>query len=61
MMRKAIENNHLEFEITLAGSFCAGKCAGEGVTIKVDDEIISGVTKENFDNFFKENILGRLA
>ena len=61
MMRKAIANNNLELEITLAGSFCAGKCAGEGVTIKVDDDVFSGITKENFNDFFKENILGRLA
>ena len=37
LMQKAVEEGHLENEITLAGSFCTGRCNRIGVTIQVDD------------------------
>ena len=57
MLTKAIEEHQLENEITLAGSFCIGKCNREGVTVQVDDEIHVGVTKESFKEFFDEKVL----
>ena len=57
LFQKAIEENHLEDEITLAGSFCIGKCNRIGVTIQIDDDIHTGVTKENFKEIFNENVL----
>lgn len=57
LFNKAIEENHLEQEITLAGSFCIGKCNRVGVTVQVDDEVHVGVTKENFNEFFKNSVL----
>lgn len=60
MLQKAVEERHLEDEITLAGSFCIGKCNRIGVTIQVDDDIHVGVTKENFKEFFNEHILSKL-
>lgn len=60
LLQKAIEEYHLENEITLAGSFCIGKCNRIGVTVQVDDDIYTGVTKESFKEFFQENILKKL-
>ena len=60
LFQKAIEDNKLENDITLAGSFCTGKCNRVGVTITVDDEIFTGITPENFDNFFNEKVMKRL-
>ena len=57
MITKAVEEHHLEDEVTLAGSFCIGKCNRIGVTIQVDDEIHVGITRENFKEFFQENVL----
>ena len=57
LFQKAIEENHLEDEITLAGSFCIGKCNRIGVTIQIDDDIHTGVIKENFKEIFNENVL----
>lgn len=59
-LKTAIDEYHLENEVTLAGSFCIGKCNRIGVTIQVDDDIHVGITKENFKEFFTENILNRL-
>lgn len=52
-----LQKHQLEDEVILAGSFCIGKCDRNGVTIQVDDEIYTGVTPENFGDFFKKNIL----
>ena len=52
LLQKAVEEYHLENEITLAGSFCIGKCNRVGVTLQVDDEVYTGVTKETFREFF---------
>lgn len=59
-MQKAIADNGLEADVTLAGSFCTGKCNRVGVTVTVDDEIFTGITKENFKEFFEKNILSKL-
>ena len=59
LMQNAVANNHLETEITLAGSFCTGRCNRVGVTVIVDDYTFTGVTPENFNEFFKTNILSR--
>lgn len=57
LIQKAVSENGLEDEITLAGSFCVGKCNRVGVTVQIDDDIHTGITKENFKEFFKENVL----
>lgn len=57
LLQKAVEENHLKDEITLAGSFCIGKCNRVGVTIQVDDDVHTGITKENFKEFFQEHVL----
>ena len=60
LLQKAVEEHHLEHQVTLAGSFCIGKCNRIGVTVQVDDEVHIGVTKENFKEFWKENVLDKL-
>jgi len=57
LFRKAVEENRLEGEITLAGNFCIGKCNRIGVTVQIDDDIFTGITRENFKEFFAENVL----
>lgn len=60
LLQKAVEEHRLENEVTLMGSFCIGKCNRIGVTIQVDDDIHVGITKENFGEFFRENVLNVL-
>ncbi|MGN0538752.1 MAG: (2Fe-2S) ferredoxin domain-containing protein [Candidatus Fimenecus sp.] len=57
LLKAAVEKNNLQDEITLAGSFCIGKCNRVGVTVQVNDEVYTGVTKENFNEFFNDKIL----
>ena len=60
LFQNAIEQFHLENEVTLAGSFCIGRCNRVGVTVQIDDEIHTGVTKENFKEFFSDNVLNKI-
>ena len=57
LLQNAVEEYHLEDEVVLSGSFCIGQCNRIGVTIQVDDDVHVGVTRENFREFFKKNIL----
>ena len=57
LIQTAVTEHGLDDEITLAGSFCIGKCNRVGVTVQIDDDIHTGITKENFKEFFKENVL----
>ena len=57
LFESAVKDNHLEDEVVLSGSFCIGKCNRVGVTVQVDDDVHVGVTKENFREFFKKNVL----
>ena len=57
LFQKAVEEYRIEDDIVLSGSFCIGKCNRVGVTVQVNDDVHVGVTKENFREFFKENIL----
>lgn len=60
LLQKAVNEYHLEEQVTLAGSFCLGVCNRVGVTVQVDDDIHTGVTKENFKEFFKENVFDKI-
>lgn len=58
LMKENIEKNGLEEKVNLSAAFCLGKCT-TGVTIKVDEEVVCGVSPENFDGIFKEHILDK--
>ncbi len=60
LLQKALEEYHLEDEVVLTGSFCIGKCNRIGVTVQVDDEVFVGITRENFKEFFTNNILNAI-
>ena len=57
LFEKAVKDHNIEDKVVLSGSFCIGKCNRVGVTVQVDDEIHVGITRENFKEFFTENIL----
>lgn len=58
MLERNVEVHHLEDKIALVGSFCAGKCNRIGVTITVNDNTYVGITKENFNEFWNDKIMG---
>lgn len=56
LMKENLEKNGLTEKVNLSAAFCLGKCTN-GVSIKVNNEIICGVSKENFDEVFKKYVL----
>ena len=60
LFQKAVAEHHLDDQVTLAGSFCIGKCNRVGVTVQVDDEIYTGITREGFKEFFADKVLHQL-
>ena len=61
LFESAVAEHHLEDEVILSGSFCIGKCNRTGVTVQINDDVHIGVTKENFREFFKKNVLDVLG
>ncbi len=61
MLENKVSEAKLEDEVVLVGSFCAGKCNRVGVTVTVNDDVYTGITKENFSQFWNEKILPRVA
>ena len=57
LLTKALKKNGLDGCVSLSGSFCTGQCNREGVTVRVGDEVCTGITRENFEAFFEEKIL----
>ena len=60
LFQKAIADNKRDDEVTLAGSFCTGKCNRVGVTVTVDDDVFTGVTPENLSGFFNDKVLNKI-
>lgn len=60
LLQKYVEEYHLEDEVALVGSFCAERCNRVGVTVQVDNEVVTGVTSESIDCFFKDKVIPKL-
>ena len=59
-MKSSLARYGLTDKVNLGAAFCLGKCT-EGDSIRFDDEIVSGVSLENFDKVFKEHVLDPLG
>lgn len=57
LMEQAIAEYQIADDVVLSGSFCVGKCNRVGVTVQVNDDVHVGITRDNFREFFKKNIL----
>ncbi|MCX7780419.1 MAG: NAD(P)H-dependent oxidoreductase subunit E [Negativicutes bacterium] len=57
-LKGLIDKYHVSANIVLEGNFCQGRCT-EGVVIKINDEIITNVSKEKVYAIFAAKVLGR--
>jgi len=55
--KKEVKNRGLENEVELKAAFCLGRCAFEGVSIKVNDKIITGLTPERVSEVFTKEVM----
>lgn len=53
-----LEKHQIQSSIDIEGSFCQGRCT-EGVVIKINDEIITSVSKDKVHDIFVTKVLGR--
>ena len=57
-LQQLIADNNLGEKVELSGTFCMGKCQ-QGVCVTVDNDFYS-VTPETVDEFFAQNIKGKI-
>ncbi len=57
LLKKHLEDNSLSEAVELKAAFCLGRCTN-GVTVRIDGEIVCGVCKENFQQFFDTHVRG---
>jgi len=57
--QELIKKYNVENQVELKASFCLGNCTN-AVSVKVQDDVIGGVTPDNAEQKFKEHVLGRL-
>ena len=60
LLKEKIKENGLEDKVNLTGTICLGQCSSGGVNMKIDDEIVTGITRENFDSLFADKVLAKL-
>ncbi len=59
-LKTLLAQKGLDKEVELNASFCLGHCI-DGVTIKIDDRIITGVTKDNVAQILEREMAGAEA
>ena len=47
-LKELVARDHLEDRVELSAAFCLGQCT-QGCTIRIDEEIITGVTADNIE------------
>ena len=55
-LKAALKESKLENKVTIVGSNCLGQCKSGGVNMKVDDEVVTGITSANFSEFFETHV-----
>ncbi len=55
-IKSMIRENGLDEKVSLQSAFCLGRCA-DGITIKIDNEIITGIGMGNIAQIFKTKVL----
>ena len=59
-LKNLISEHKLEDKVELAAAFCLGQCLN-GVTVKIDGELVLGVSPDNVTELFRERILKPLG
>lgn len=60
LMKEAIKENKLEDKVNLKATFCLSHCSCCGVNAKFDDEIVTGINNNNFNEVFKKYVIDRV-
>ncbi len=58
-IQELIKEYHLINDVELSASFCLGNCAN-GVSMMIDDELVSNANPDTIEEIFKEKILTKI-
>lgn len=58
--QEIVKEKEIVDQVDMNGTFCLGKCCGEGVSVMVNDVCYS-VKPENARSFFEETVIGLLS
>lgn len=61
LLQQEVQENGLDGEVVLTGSFCTGRCNRVGVTVSVNDDVTTGVTRDNFNEFWNDKVMKAVA
>jgi NADH:ubiquinone oxidoreductase subunit E len=56
-IQRLMEEHKGYVELELEACFCQGRCT-EGVVVKFDEEIVTGVNRDNIRELFEKKVLG---
>lgn len=59
LVKEKLAKDGLTEKVSFKATFCLGKCTN-GVSMKIDGEIVTGVSKENFDTIYEKYIASKL-
>ena len=59
IFEELIKSNKLEDKVELKASFCLGHCT-KGVSVKIENEFLEGLTISNIKEMFEQHIVRRL-
>ena len=57
-LKELVARDKLEDKVDLSASFCLGQCT-HGCTIRIDEDIITGVTKDNIEEILRKALAER--
>ncbi|MGI5977842.1 MAG: (2Fe-2S) ferredoxin domain-containing protein [Candidatus Limivicinus sp.] len=58
-LKELVSENGLEDKVTVCSAFCLGHCE-DGVSVAIDDDIVTGIGIGNTDQLFEEYIKDQL-
>ena len=61
MLENALERDGLLDKVELIGTLCLGHCKEMGANVRVDGNVITGITQANFDEFYNNVVKGPLT
>ena len=56
-LKEELAKRNLLDKVELKAAFCLGQCGHDGVSVKVGDKIIPGLTPEKVSSFLDEEVL----
>lgn len=59
LLKDAVVKHKLTDTVTINAAFCLGQCSSEGVSVKFGDDIVTGVSADNFEEIFSKYVLAQ--